>query len=105
LDSTDSHDELQWTCSVFRDILYRCWEDEYFLFNPNTGHTHVLNHFSWDILSKCAEQPCSESALLDLVSAGNSTEDLESLVESLDIHLDHLAQLGFLETVEIHALH
>lgn len=75
------------------------------MFNPSTGHTHVLNQLSWDILSKCAERPCSESYLVELIRVGASAEDRESLLESLDIHVDHLAQLGFLELDKNHALH
>jgi len=88
---------MLWRCEVFKDLITRCWEDELFLFNPHTGHTHILNDLAWRLLSACAEEPQSEQALLELLVSDLGEQNREELADALDDHLDHLMQLGLVE--------
>jgi hypothetical protein len=73
------------------------------VFNPHTGHTHILSQISWQIVSSCATGPRSEAFLLDLIAAEFVGTEQDTPAESLDEHLDHLMQLGMLTPVENHA--
>ena len=86
----------RWHCAVFDELLYRCWEHEYFLFNPYTGRTHVLNEFSWSILRSCAESARSESYLCSLLGSEMDPSDPAVTTGALDAHLCQLEQLGIL---------
>ena len=85
---------------MFDDLLHRCWEEEYFLFNPHTGRTHLLNEFSWNILSACALRPCPESSLLALVIPDSEETEHSAAVGTLIGHLRQLEQLGMLVEVD-----
>ncbi len=86
-----------WRCEVFQDLMVRCWEDEVFLFNPHTGHTHILNDLAWRLLSACAEGLQSEAVLIELMANELGEENREELSDLLDGHLDQLMQLGLVE--------
>jgi PqqD family protein of HPr-rel-A system len=87
-----------WYCSVFSQLNSRCWEGEYFVFNPVTGHTHVFNEFAWFILGCCAEEPCSEGDLVSRAAAWAGDEAIESVAAVMPDHLHQLEQLGLLST-------
>lgn len=46
-----------WHAPDFERFLVKDWEDEFFLFNPLTAHTHVLNPLGMAMLSGLAERP------------------------------------------------
>ena len=100
---------MNWYCEAFHLLLVRHWEDEVFVYNPLTCHTHILNELGWFVLSACSAAPVAQERLLDQVSesiqqkvdrdddeAPISPERAE-LAKFLDTHLDQLSQLGLLE--------
>jgi len=104
IDTARASSPLHWSCSHFAGLLRRSWEDEVFVFNPRTGHTHILNEQSWQLLSACADSPHSETQLFDLVAAesGSSPEETHT---SVRMHIDHLQQLDLIQAVLEHASH
>jgi len=79
--------------------LHRSLEQELFVFNPLTGHTHILNQLSWQLLSACADTPRSHEYLFKLMLVESEGLDRQQPEESLEGHLGQLEQLGLLRTV------
>ena len=75
-------------------MLHREFEGEVFVYNPHTGHTHILNQFSWSMLSACVESPRSVDQLLTLAQTYSDEVDREQLA----VHVDHLLQLELLRS-------
>jgi PqqD family protein of HPr-rel-A system len=92
---------MNWYCEVFKLLLVRNWEDEFFLYNPRTTHTHILNALGWQVLCACAEAPVPQHQLLEelsqVVHGDSGNPDPEQLAETLNAHLVQLSQLGLLE--------
>ncbi len=47
---------IRWRTLHYPDLLREAWEDEWFLFNPPSGNTHVLNGLAMDILDRIHRQ-------------------------------------------------
>ena len=88
---------VRWRCDDFAAFSSRCWEDEYFVFNPLTGHTHVLNASAWEVLRCCSADGLSEDELLQYLTQGLDSDSGIALAESLPGYLDQLRQLGLLQ--------
>ena len=106
---------MNWYCEAFHLLLVRHWEDEVFVYNPLTSHTHILNELGWLVLSACSAAPVAQERLLDQLSEsiqqqGDRDEEearispeRAELAKFLDTHLDQLSQLGLLESSASHA--
>ena len=92
-DEAHSSQDVKWYCPNYRELLIECWENEYFVFNPNSGDTHVLNVLAADILKALAEEAKS---IPDLTGQMRTTGTLDrvSLTESVSVYLKHLDELG-----------
>ena len=91
--------DLYWLCDCFPDLLHRSLEQELFVFNPLTGHTHILNQLSWQLLSACADTPRSDAYLYKLMGAESEDLDKRQREDSLQGHLSQLQQLDLLQAV------
>ena len=68
-----------------------------FLFNPHTGHTHILNSLALELLERCAETPLSGAALVQAASSAAQFEADEQFSSQVMQHIVQLEQLGLLE--------
>ena len=92
----DTLTDSSWYSPHYDRLLWRTWEDELFLFNPRTGHTHVLNQLSGEILAICAREPISSDDLAArLTELAGETVDPQMLPG----HLSQLEQLGLVTVV------
>jgi PqqD family protein of HPr-rel-A system len=80
-------------------LLHRSLEQDVFIFNPLTGHTHILNQLSWQLLLACAEMPREKDYLLKLIAVESNEQDHQLLVDSLRGHLGQLQQLDLLQAI------
>ena len=95
-----SQASTRWFNRYHRDYLSRSWEDEVFLFNPHTGHTHILNQLSADILQWCAVAPHTEKELIQALTQAAEVVDAEATAKEAGDHLWQLQQLGLLELAQ-----
>lgn len=80
-----------WRTLGFDDLLMRTWDDETFVFNPASGHTHLLNGVAVELLRLLHEQPRSSEQL----AAELGDPALQQLPE-LQQQLHQLALIGLL---------
>ncbi len=71
-------------------------EEEYFVFNPETGDTHILNRIGLLLLRSLAEQSRSLRELQALVAAGGYSVPADAIA----VHLERLCDLLLAEPVE-----
>jgi PqqD family protein of HPr-rel-A system len=64
-----------------------------FIFNPLTGHTHILNDIAWKLLSACADADRSSHYLLQFIDSESGELDGSELQDRLQGHLEQLQQL------------
>jgi PqqD family protein of HPr-rel-A system len=95
-----SFDEKQsgffWRCDCFAELLQCSLDEDVFIFNPLTGHTHILNQLSWQLLLACAEVPRSDAHLFQLMATESDGMDKQQLEDSVQGHLGQLQQLDLL---------
>lgn len=78
----------RWEALNFADLLYECWEEEYILFNPASGDTHVLNEVAFELLRDLAQTPADTDTLV------RKYLDTPDLAHLLIAHLKQLETIG-----------
>lgn len=75
------------------------WEDEIFLFNPGSGHTHLLNPVAAALLAELAQRPTDLATLVARFHDDDSTLDGPAFAAALSDHLAQLALIGLIREV------
>jgi PqqD family protein of HPr-rel-A system len=78
-------------------LLWEQFDDEYFVFNPASGHTHVLNALGAATLQQLAGEPLTADELLARLQAQVGADGSEALHQALPEHLSQLAAIGLIE--------
>ena len=73
------------------------FEDEYFVFNPETGHTHVLNTLGMMSLQLLSESAKSNDELFTSLQAQAPDITAETLRSHIDQQLRQMEQLGLVD--------
>ena len=83
-----------------RQLLWESFEEEFFLFNTASGHTHVLNALGATLLRALASGDRSRAELLaTLTDTSDDSARAGELVAHLDWLLAQLDELGLVEPV------
>jgi len=80
-------------------LLWQELEDEHFIFNPASGHTHVFNEPGARLLQALGESPRTRAQLLEVLQDPETPEDPQLLQAHLDWMLRQLDELGLIEPV------
>lgn len=83
--------DSQWQARNFDQLLYETWDTETFVFNPASGHTHVLNEEAFALLQDLAIHPSSDRQLAKLFDA-----DINERREGLRQQLRQLELVGLI---------
>ena len=75
-----------WTIPLWLNLQWRRWGDEFIVFNPTSGQTHLLNLVAGKALKLLEKSPASPSEVMDRLC---ETTGVESSTE----FLDHLRRL------------
>ncbi len=90
--------ETLWRVPLIKAFSRTCWNDEYFLFNPASGYTHVLNQLSIDIIDLLAESPCgtrdAQSRMIDTWRI--DADEQADFAQRIEEHLHQLCYLGLI---------
>ena len=73
------------------------FENEYFLFNPYSGETHLLNQQAMWMLESLARQPASASTLIDTLPKTEGSESPLDLHHAIEFQLEQLRIIGLVE--------
>ena len=87
-------DSKIWCCNGFDGLLLREWEGEFFVFNPASGDTHVMNALSLEILRILDGNNLSLQSLICHLQVLIADADLDELYENVRMHLLQLDAMG-----------
>lgn len=75
-------------------LKFRCWDDEFVIYNSLSGDTHLMSWVAAQILLKLLQAPSNTSTLIESLSHELPTETDDALafqIESILADLDKLA--------------
>lgn len=98
-DAVPPADTQRWQAIDGRRLLWEQFDDEYFVFNPASGHTHVLNALGAATLQLLSTEPSSTAQLLASLQAQLGEDGGEPLRQALQEHLRQLVAIGLAEAV------
>lgn len=82
-----------WRSPAYPQLHQQEWEHEFFVFNPASGDTHLLNPLSMEILRLLGGNPLTLEQLLERLQL--LIDDGEPPLSSMVMH-QHLAQLDLM---------
>lgn len=91
---------VRWATRNYPDLLMETWEDEIFLFNPRSGHTHLLNPVAAALLADLAEQPADLASLGARFHDPEGPLDLQTFTDALAQHLAQLQLIGLIRAIQ-----
>jgi len=88
----------RWHCPLYKRFVRRCWNDEYFLYNPGSGQTHLLNQMALDILDLLAGEPLNSAEIQRLLAETWEIGDdaRHAFAGRIEQHLGQLRHLGLI---------
>jgi PqqD family protein of HPr-rel-A system len=92
--------ERSWRVIAAEALRWRCWEGDYVVFNPLSGHTHFLDIVSGQILTQLMPGRCTGSAIRSSVSQFLEVADDDKLAATVDEILIRLEDMGLVERVD-----
>ena len=93
-----THDK--WVVPKWVRLQWRRWDGEYVVFNPASGHTHVLNGLAAKALKELQESPSSTTDVLQRISESIQGEKSSKLIAQLDKLFAEFDELGLTERVQ-----
>lgn len=84
------------TLPKLKPVIHR-WPEHCLVYNPLSGHTHLLEPVAGDMLAAIDQAPQSMRALCEGVAASLEMPIEDALVEQVARVLDHLDELGLIE--------
>ena len=82
---------IRWQTQELDLLLHETWDKETFVFNPSSGHTHVLNEAAFTLLRSLAEHPSTGKELIQSFGA-----DTQELRDALWQQLQQLELVGLI---------
>ena len=95
-----SHQEitaLTWALNPTSGLHWRCWDDEWVVFDQGSGQTHLMRPLQAATLMQFGAQPLSFEQLLDKVAADMPSLPPSDLASAVSLAIDQLVGLGLLE--------
>ena len=78
----------------------RDWNGEYAVYNPLSGHTHILDLVAGEVLLLLQQRPQSDDELRERVAALLEMPSDEALATRVDHILEHLDEIGLIEPAD-----
>jgi len=88
---------IYWQATNYTELMQETWDEETFIFNPASGHTHVLNAAAAEILAILATTPTSTDQLFASLSDEIIDLDQAQLSEALNQQLSQLHTMGLIQ--------
>ena len=84
------------TCLLAKPVIHR-WPDQYAVYNPLSGHTHLLDLVAGELLVAIDQQPQSTQSLSERVAATLDMPMDDTVRSQVDRMLEHLDDIGLIE--------
>ena len=74
----------RWQTCHYESLLQQTWDEETFVFNPASGHTHLLNPVAMTLLEYLATTPSDLAGLAAWLGVENNPQAQHALVEQFE---------------------
>lgn len=95
---------VMWRLKRLASLHWRCWDEEWVLYNQGSGDTHVLDAFTALTLMALEEGPANSTQLLTHLGAhlagANDGAKAAAAQEKMQTVLQQLERVGLIEGVE-----
>ena len=78
----------------------RDWNGDFAVYNPLSGHTHILDLVAGEVLLLLQQRPQSDAELRERVAALLEMPSDEALATRVDRILEHLDEIGLIEPAD-----
>lgn len=89
---------MTWALNPASGLYWRCWDDEWVVFDQGSGQTHVMHPVQAATLMQFSAQPLSFEQLLDKVAADMAPHPPSDLASAVSLAIEQLVGLGLLES-------
>lgn len=90
---------ITWKVVEAADLRWRFWDDQFVVYSPASGDTHLLNPVAGEIL-RCLEQaPANLPELVRRVASRLKLDANKQLLEQIGSFLGELENFGLIEAV------
>lgn len=86
-----------WCLNPLASLHWRCWDEEWVLFDAGSGQTHQMDPVAAATLMAIEAGPVSMAELINEVALNLSIEDAAELEEFVLPIVDQLTRLGLIE--------
>lgn len=90
----DSAQPDRWCAPYGQQFSWEPFDDAWFLFNPLSGTTHVLNALAFDIITTLTHSPATIGELLSLLDLAEENSPNPPGFDKLLRELDHLGLIA-----------
>jgi len=81
------------------EFRWRIWDNQFVVYNPASGDTHLLNQVAGEALRCLQEAPADAAELTRRVAVRTDIQVDAQLLAKINDFLDELAELGLIELV------
>ena len=88
-----------WKVAEAADLRWRFWDDQFVVYSPASGDTHLLNPVAGETLRCLQQAPANLPELIRRVAPRLELDPNEQLLERLGSFLGELENFGLIEAV------
>lgn len=88
---------MTWRLNPASSLHWRCWENEWVVFDQGSGQTHLINPVSAAVLTQFGTDQLSLEQLLDKVATDMSLANDSELASAVSLAVEQLLGLDLLE--------
>ncbi|MDC8446705.1 MAG: HPr-rel-A system PqqD family peptide chaperone [Nitrosomonas sp.] len=88
---------MRWLSDNFHTLLVADWDEEYTVFQPDSGKTHFFNQMSMEMLSFLSRRPVSIEEICDYLSRQSGQTPDENFQDNIEKILYHFNALGLVK--------
>jgi PqqD family protein of HPr-rel-A system len=89
-----------WTVPSRINLQWKRWGDEFIVFNPTSGQTHLLNLVAGKALKLLEESPASPSEIIDRLCETTGIESSTEFAEHIRRLFSEFDELGLVELAD-----
>lgn len=90
---------LRWCLNDLASLHWRCWEEQWVVFDAGSGQTHCIDALTAAILSRIEREPADTEALIASATQESGINNHAVWSKALNPVLDRLVDSGLIELI------
>lgn len=88
---------MRWRLNALASLHWRCWDDQWVVFDVGSGQTHSLDKVTAATLSRIESEPTTAADLILSAARDSDIDDLSAWTDTLNTVLERLAGARLIE--------